>query len=40
MSENLIASLQVGRNSPSMPIEEYRARKVALVTGKSIWYSG
>lgn len=34
MSENLIASLQVGRNAPSMPVEEYRARKVALVTGK------
>ncbi|KAG1062420.1 hypothetical protein G6F42_027430 [Rhizopus arrhizus] len=33
MSENLIASLQVGRNTPSMPVEEYRARKVALVTG-------
>lgn len=34
MSENLIASLQVGRSTSSMPIEEYRARKVALVTGK------
>ena len=34
MSENLIASLQVGSSSPSMPVEEYRARKVALVTGK------
>ena len=34
MSENLIASLQVGRTSPSMSVEEYRARKVALITGK------
>lgn len=40
MSENLIASLQIGRNSPSIPIEEYRARKVALVTGKSFFISG
>jgi hypothetical protein len=35
MAENLIASLQIGR-APTMPIEEYRARKVALVTGK--WF--
>lgn len=34
MSENLIASLLVGRNTSAMPIEEYKARKVALVTGK------
>jgi hypothetical protein len=34
MSENLIASLQVGRNMSSMSTEEYKARKVALITGK------
>lgn len=38
MSENLIASLLVGRNNSSnMPIEEYKARKVALVTGKFLF---
>lgn len=39
MSENLIASLLVGRNTTSsMPIEEYKARKVALVTGKFVYF--
>ncbi|CEP09335.1 hypothetical protein [Parasitella parasitica] len=33
MSENIIASLQVGNSTPSMSIEDYRARKVALITG-------
>lgn len=33
MSENIIASLQVGSNTASIPIQDYRARKVALITG-------
>lgn len=36
MSENLISSFQVGRNVPTMSIEEYRSRKVALITGKDV----
>ncbi|GAA5794926.1 hypothetical protein HPULCUR_000274 [Helicostylum pulchrum] len=40
MSENLIASLLVGRNTSAMPIEEYKARKVALVTGVGVGVTG
>jgi GDPmannose 4,6-dehydratase len=33
MSEKVIASLQVGNNTASISIQDYRARKVALITG-------
>jgi hypothetical protein len=37
MAENVIASLQIG-TTHTVSVEEYRARKVALITGKCYLY--